>query len=535
MGRGEKNVRFQTMRRAERGESGAEDFGSRLGAEAKTSEIGGGGWPSEAERRTEDDSVNDSNAYPGVSRRELLRRIGGGFGALGVASVFADAGWLGRASAQAAATALRGPDLAHPLAARPPHFAARAQRVIFLFMNGGPSHVDTFDPKPLLTRYQGQNPPATMVKTGRKGAGGLMPSPFKIQRWGQSGIEITELYPEVGRSIDDICVIRSMHTDNPNHEPSLLMMNSGNMQPIRPSMGSWLTYALGTENQNLPGFVVLCPGKPVVGPQLWSNSFLPGVYQGTHINNKEVQPSRIIRHVRNEHLPAAAQRRQLDLLQQLNRDHLAERGRDEELEGRIASLEMAFRMQFEAQEAFDIGRESAATRGLYGEGPFADACLIARRLAERGVRVIQVYYGDGQPWDDHKDITNHRDHAAKSDRPIAGLLRDLKSRGLLDETLVVWGGEFGRTPTSEGAKGRDHHSLGFTMWLAGGGVKGGFVYGATDEFGFQAVENRMHVHDLHATILHLMGLDHEKLTYHYSGRDFRLTDVHGQVAHAILA
>jgi hypothetical protein len=326
-----------------------------------------------------------------------------------------------------------------------------------------------------------------------------------------------------------------MYTDNPNHEPSLLMMNSGNMQPIRPSLGSWLTFGLGTQNQNLPGFVVLCPGKPVVGPQLWSNSFLPGIYQGTHIRNNSIDPDRIIRDVTNRHLSRPAQRAQIDLLQAINHEHLNARGPDEALESRIASLEMAFRMQFEAREAFDLARESAATRDLYGPGEFANACLIARRLVERGVRVVQVYYGNNQPWDDHQDIHLHRDHAQKSDRPIAALLKDLKARGLLEDTLIIWGGEFGRTPYSEGAKGRDHHSLGFSMWLAGGGVKGGYVHGATDELGMQAVENRMHVHDLHATILHLMGLDHERLTYRYSGRDFRLTDVSGRVAREILA
>jgi uncharacterized protein (DUF1501 family) len=268
---------------------------------------------------------------------------------------------------------------------------------------------------------------------------------------------------------------------------------------------------------------------------LWSSSFLPGIYQGTHIRNQSIDPDRIIRDVSNRHLSRPAQRDQLDLLQALNREHLEARGQDEALESRIASLEMAYRMQFEAREAFDLTRESAVTRKLYGDGEFANACLIARRLTERGVRIVQVYYGNNQPWDDHTDITNHRNHAQKSDRPIAALLKDLKSRGLLEDTLIIWGGEFGRTPYSEGAKGRDHHSLGFTMWLAGGGVKGGYVHGATDEFGISAVENRMHVHDLHATILHLMGLDHERLTYRYSGRDFRLTDVSGQVAHGILA
>jgi hypothetical protein len=456
-----------------------------------------------------------------VSRREVLCKIGGGFGALGLASLFAEAGWSGAEN---------------PLAPKAPHFTPRARRVIFLFMNGGPSHVDTFDPKPALARYAGKPLPEEMLKKAkRRKIGNLMASPFTARPYGRSGIEVSELYPEVAGCIDDVCVLRSMYTDNPNHEPGLLLMNSGNMQPIRPSMGSWLTYALGTDNQNLPGFVVLCPGKPVVGPQLWSNSFLPGIYQGTHINNKDVNPRTIIRDVHNRYLNPSEQRRQLDLLQQMNALHAEQRAHDEQLEGRIASLELAYRMQGEAQEAFDLTRESALTRQLYGDGEFANACLIARRLAERGVRMVQVYYGNNQPWDDHKDILNHRQHAAKSDRPIAALLKDLKSRGLLEDTLVIWGGEFGRTPTSEGAKGRDHHNLGFTMWLAGGGVKGGHVHGATDELGFQAVEKPVHVHDLHATVLHLMGLDHARLTYRYSGRDFRLTDVHGRVVTEVLA
>jgi hypothetical protein len=468
-----------------------------------------------------------------LSRREVLFRIGGGFGAVGLASLFRDVGLL--ASVPEAGGAVV-PGSANPLAPRSPHFPARAKRVIFLFMNGGPSHVDTFDPKPELVTHAGEAVPDSLLqKTGRKGAGKLMPSPFKSRPCGQSGIEVTEIYPELGACVDDLCVIRSMYTDNPNHEPGLLMMNSGNMQPIRPSLGSWLTYSLGSDNQNLPGFIVLCPGKPVVGPQLWSNSFLPGIFQGTHINNRTVDPKTVIRDIRNPYLTPGAQRAQLDLLQEMNRLHLERREHDEQLEARIASLEMAYRMQGEAQEVFDVGRESPATRQLYGDGEFANACLLARRLVERGVRVVQIYYGDGQPWDDHADINNHRKHAKASDRPIAALLRDLKARGLLQDTLVIWGGEFGRTPTSQGAKGRDHHSLGFTMWLAGGGVKGGYVHGATDDFGFQAVENRMHVHDLHATVLHLLGLDHERLTFRYSGRDFRLTDVSGKVAQDVLA
>jgi hypothetical protein len=487
-------------------------------------------------QRIGDHSGNNGLGRLSMTRRALFCRIGGGFGALGLASVLADAGLL------VAAGAAGAPNLgkseasvpSDPLAPKTPHFPPRAKRVIFLFMNGGPSHVDTFDPKPALEKYAGQDPPAGLM-TGRRKRGKIMPSPFAARPRGQSGIVVTDLFPHLAGCIDDICVLRSVYTDNPNHEPSLLMMNSGNMQPIRPSLGSWLTFGLGTENQNLPGFVVLCPGKPVVGPQLWSNSFLPGIYQGTHIRNQTIDPERIIRDVTNRHLSPPEQRAQIDLLQALNREHLEARGRDDALEARIGSLEMAFRMQFEAKEAFDLGRESVFTRDLYGTGEFANACLLARRLVERGVRVVQIYYGNDQPWDDHQDITRHRDHAQKSDRPIAALLTDLNARGLLAETLVIWGGEFGRTPYSEGAKGRDHHSLGFSMWLAGGGVKGGFVHGATDELGMQAVSERMHVHDLHATILHLMGLEHERLTYRYSGRDFRLTDVSGRVARQIVA
>jgi hypothetical protein len=482
-----------------------------------------------------DRPANDDNIplYPsGLSRRELLCRIGGGFGALALSSTLCEAFSASAAQADTVPPPVHGSRFT--LSPRPPHFPARAERVIFLFMNGGPSHVDTFDPKSALVKYAGQTPDA--VKAGKRNKNGkLMPSPFSSKRYGQSGIEITELYPEVGGCIDDICVVRSMYTDNPNHEPALMMMNSGNMQPIRPAMGSWITYGLGTENQNLPAFVALCPGKPVVGPQLWSNSFLPAVYQGTHIDNREIDPRKILRNVENRYLSQADQREQLDLLQQMNRMHLDRHDRDPQLDARIASLELAFRMQFEAQDAFDIGKEPEATRQMYGEGEFANACLIARRLAERGVRMTQIYYGDGQPWDDHTDIGNHRNHARKSDRPIAALLKDLKQRGLLETTLVIWGGEFGRTPTSQGAKGRDHHSLGFSMWMAGGGVKGGMAYGATDEIGFKAVENRTHVHDLHATVLHLMGLDHTRLTYRYSGRDFRLTDVQGEVMKGILA
>ncbi len=471
------------------------------------------------------------------SRRELLQRVGTGLGSLGLACLLADENLLASENVSGAGTAggVANAVANNPLAVKASHFRPRAKRVIHLFMNGGPSQVDTFDPKPQLTKYDGKRPPAADLKTERK-TGGLMKSPFKFQQYGEAGIEVSELFPHVASCIDDICVIRSMHTNIPNHEPSLLMMNSGETQPTRPSLGSWLMYGLGTENQNLPGFVVLCPGKPVVGPQLWSNSFLPGIFQGTHINNAKLDPKEVIRHIRNPNLERTSQRAQLDLLNEMNSIHLAQRGgEDGNLEARIQSMEMAFRMQFEAQEVFDLNRETQATRDLYGKGEFADACLTARRLVEQGVRMVQVYYGNGQPWDDHDNIASHAGKAKKSDQAVAALLKDLKARGLLEDTLVLWGGEFGRTPVSEGAKGRDHNNHGFTVWLAGGGVKGGMVHGATDEFGFAAVENRMHVHDLHATMLHLLGIDHERLTYRYSGRDFRLTDVSGVVAQAILA
>jgi hypothetical protein len=454
-----------------------------------------------------------------ITRREMLARVGTGLGTLGLAAVLHDGGLLAAESR-------------NPLAPKPSHFRPRAKHLIHLFMNGGPSQVDTFDPKPALEKYNGQKPP-TQLPTRR--TGNLMMSPFTFARYGKSGLDVSSLFPHVAQCADDLCVIRSMHTNIPNHEPSLLMMTSGETQPTRPSMGSWLLYGLGTENQNLPGFVVLCPGKPVVGPQLWSNSFLPGIFQGTHIHNGKLDPKNAIGNVSNGQIGRAAQREQVDLLQQLNEMHLARRGDDNPLEARIQSLEMAFRMQFEAQEVFDLSREKPATRDLYGRSPFADACLLARRLVERGVRVVQIFTGDGQPWDDHADIKAHADKAKLTDKPVAALLTDLKRCGLLDDTLVLWGGEFGRTPISEGAKGRDHNNAGFTVWLAGGGVKGGMAYGSSDEFGCAAVDKKVHVHDLHATILHLMGLDHEKLTYRYGGRDFRLTDVSGVVVKDIIA
>ena len=465
--------------------------------------------------------------YIDLSRRESLQKMGTGLGILGLAGILAQDGTLAAEPNSSFSDS--------PLSDRSGHFAPRAKHIIHLFMNGGPSQVDTFDPKPELDKHDGKRPMSADLKTERK-TGGLLKSPFAFKPYGESGIEVSDLFPHIGSCIDDICVIRSMHTDIPNHEPSLLMMNSGVTQPTRPAMGSWLLYGLGTENQNLPGYMVLCPGKPVVGPQLWSNSFLPGIFQGTHINHSNLDPKKVIRHINNSYITRISQRDQLDLLKRMNQIHLEKRGgRDNPLEARIESLEMAYRMQTEAQEVFDLGKETKETRSSYGPGQFADACLAARRLVESGVRMVQVYYGDGQPWDDHTNIKAHAEKAKHVDQPIAALLKDLKARDLLKDTLIIWGGEFGRTPVAENGSGRDHNHHGFTMWLAGGGVKGGMTYGSSDEFGFAAVENKVHVHDLHATILHLMGLDHEKLTFRYSGRDFRLTDVHGSVVKPILA
>ena len=427
-----------------------------------------------------------------------------------------------------------------PLAPKQPQFPAKAKHVIFLFLNGGPSHVDTFDPKPMLTKYNGKPIPGGNLKTERK-TGNLLASPFQFKKYGKSGIEISEIFPMLGECIDDVCVIRSMYTDRPNHEPSLFMMNTGDKFSGRPSMGSWITYGLGTENQNLPGYVVLCPGTPIVGPQLWSSTFLPGVYQGTFIPNNESDPEKLIQHIRNKRLDAAEQSRQLGLLEKLNHMQLASTGPDPELEASVQSMEIAYRMQTEAPEVFDIRKESAETRARYGDGDFARGCLMARRLVEKGVRVVQIYFGNGQPWDNHDDILIHRRLARQADRPIAALLTDLKQSGLLDETLVLIGGEFGRTPAVEISglvsvqNGRDHNSHGFSVLLAGGGIKGGITYGATDEFGFKAEVNPVYIHDLHATILNRLGIDHTKLTYRYSGRDFRLTDVGGTVVQEILA
>lgn len=476
-------------------------------------------------------------APPPLTRREFLMRSGMGMAGLGLSGMLAAE--AARAN-DAARHAVSG-----PMAMRAPHFPAKAKRVIHIFLNGGPSQVDTFDPKPLLEKYAGKMLPMENLRTERR-TGAAFPSPFKFQKYGQSGIEVSELFSRTAEHIDDIAVIRSMQANVPNHEPSLLLMNCGSERLARPSVGSWATYGLGTENQNLPGFFALCPnGYPISSTQNWQSAFLPGAFQGTYINTRHREVEKLIEHVKNHFTTPQAQQAQLDLLGYLNRRHAEARQNESALETRIQSFELAARMQVEASEAFDFRQEPQHILDMYGPGIQARQCLIARRLIERGVRFVQLWHGAGQPWDNHDDLESaHRLLAGQCDQGIAALLKDLKQRGLLDETLVICGGEFGRTPVVElptpgsnqgKMNGRDHNHYGFTVWMAGGGVKGGTVYGTTDEFGFQAIENPVHVHDLHATILHLLGFDHERLTYQYAGRDFRLTDVHGRVVHDIIA
>lgn len=463
-----------------------------------------------------------------LTRREALCRVGNGFGMMAFAGMIADS------------VARAGTD-----------FTPRAKRVIFLYMNGGLSQVDSFDRKPALEKYHGQPLPGGSIATERK-TGTLMKSPFAWKKYGQCGMEISELFPHVGECADDICWIRSVYTDIPNHEPAMLMMNTGFSQAGRPSLGAWLTYGLGTENNNLPGYMVLCPDVPTtVGPPLWSNAFLPAIHQGTFISDKvserqaeelidkKFDPKKLVSYIYNEKFSLQEQRREMDLLEKLDQIRNV---RDPQLEASIKSMETAYRMQTEAPEVFDIRKESEATLKMYGPGSTARGCLMAVRLIEKGVRMVQVYYAKGDPWDAHADINAHRKNAKDSDQPFAAVIKDLKSRGLFKDTLVICGSEFGRTPVVEigaGAggvqNGRDHNPFGFTMWLSGGCVKGGTIYGATDEFGFKAIEKPVHVHDLHATILYLLGIDHTKLTYHYSGRDFRLTDVAGNVIHDVIA
>ena len=462
-----------------------------------------------------------------LSRRSALGRTGLGLGWLAAAHLL-------DGERRAAAAPAGGATLA----ARPPHFAPRARAVIHIFANGGPSQVDTFDHKPLLREYSGREIPTHLPTERRTGA--ALPSPFTFSRHGESGLEVSDLFPSVARHADRLLVVRSMHADVPNHEPSLMLMNCGDSRLVRPAAGAWITYGLGTENQNLPGFVAMCPGGyPIKGTENWRSAFLPGAFQGTYIDTQKRSAEELVQYVRHPLLAADAQRRQFDLTAALDRDHLARRPHDPQLEARLVSMELAWRMQFEAGDAFDVSREPRHVLDRYGDDVQGRQMLIARRLVERGVRYVQVWHGAGQPWDSHDKIEpNHRRLAKESDRAIGALLDDLVGLGLLESTLVLWGGEFGRTPTVElpgsnnaitEASGRDHNHYGFTVWMAGGGVKGGTAYGATDEFGFKAVDKPVHVHDLQATMLHMLGLDHTKLTYRHSGRDFRLTDVHGRV------
>lgn len=462
-----------------------------------------------------------------VSRRQWLTQAGGAFGSLALAGLLAREGRAGDALPA-------------------PHFAPQAKSVIFLFMYGGPSHLDTFDPKPELEKWHEREIPVYRAEDAFMGKTrpNAMRSPFTFAQHGESGIEICDQYPELAKTCaDKLCVIRSLHCESNNHGPALFQMQSGSIMPGHPSLGSWANYGLGSECDDLPGFVVMLDhqGAPVNGALNWANGFMPASYQGVPLRTSG-EPIAYVRPPQG--VSSQRQRAQLDLLGKWNREYAAANPDESDLEARIAAYELAFRMQTSAPEAVDIHQETEATHKLYGldnkvSQHFGRNCLLARRLVERGVRFVQLYSGGNEgprAWDAHDDLEkNHRLHCAETDRPIAGLLTDLAQRGLLDETLVVWGGEFGRTPTAEGGKGRDHHARGFTMWLAGGGVKGGMVYGATDEFGYHAVENPVSVPDLHATILHLLGLDHKRLTYRFQGRDYRLTDVSGKVLKAVLA
>lgn len=468
-----------------------------------------------------------------ASRRQFLQRSGCGLGALAAADLL---------SADLRATAA---DDWNPLAVRSPHYEPRIKRVIHLFMNGGPSQIDTFDPKPNLARIDGQPLPDSVKQrlqpVQRNRVGEIFASPFKFQQHGQSGLEVSELFPAVAKHADSLCVVRSMLSEIANHSPGLLMMNCGHTVLERPSIGSWLLYGLGSECEDLPGYIVLIPsGLPTAEAKNWTSGFLPGLYQGTHVETDST--GELIPDLTRKDLSIGNQRAQLALTQFLNARHLSQHPGDERLESRLHSLELAFRMQASATDAFDLSRETATTRAAYGETPVGNNLLLARRLAERGVRYIQCYHGTGQPWDSHGSLVrNHRKLCEESDQPIAALLEDLKQRGMWNDTLVIWGGEMGRTSTYQGSSdnpavyGRDHHVDGFTIWLAGGAVKGGYVHGVTDELGLGIAENPVHVHDLHATILHLFGLDHKRLTYRYSGRDFRLTDVHGEIVKQVIA
>lgn len=466
-----------------------------------------------------------------LSRREALATAGTGLGLLSLPALLQ-------------ADSVARPVGTNPLALQQPHFVPRAKHIIHVYLNGGPSQVDTWDYKPELTNWGGKTLPTGNLTTERE-TGVALASPFKFQQHGESGLWGSEVFEKTNQlHADKLCVIRSMYANTPNHEQSMRLMNTGDERLSRPSLGSWLTYGLGCENQNLPGFVTLCPGLPVADSSNWRSAFLPGIYQGTYLDTRKTTATELIANIQNPTYATPEQRRQLDLLSQLNRQHQADRAEDPQLEARIQSFELAFRMQMEATDVLDISREPQHLQALYqADTVHGRQLLIARRLIERGVRIVQCYHGDVQPWDSHNNIAGeHKNLGKQADGPLAALLTDLDQRGLLDETLVIIGGEFGRTPAVEipiggGAPtaGRDHNHHGFTICLAGGGVKGGFAYGQTDEFGYRAIENRVHVHDLHATVLHLMGFDHQRLTYRHAGRDFRLTDVHGHVVHDLLA
>jgi hypothetical protein len=453
-----------------------------------------------------------------ISRRKMIQSLCGGLGTVGLSGLLAGE--------------TRAAGLGHYTGPRTP---GKAKHVITLFMAGGPSHVDMFDPKPLLVKHQGERPDTVNLRTERQ-TGGLLPSAFEFKKHGNAGIEVSELVPQLGATIDEICLIRSMYTFNPTHTPARSLFHTGTVLATRPSTGAWISYGLGTENENLPAFVVLTPGGGGGGGSLSRSGFLPAEHQGISFSDTEVEPEKMIPDLRNQWADPKLQRTELDAIQALNRNFSDSFGPDDYLEGRIKSMEAAYRMQFEALDVFDIRKESDAIRAEYGTTPFANGCLLARRLVEHGVRYIHINYGAGQVWDDHKDIDeNLKGRCPDMDQAAAALIRDLKRRGLLDETIVVWGGEFGRTPVSESGTGRDHDPYGFTMWTAGGGFKGGLAYGATDDFGFKAVENRVSIHDLHATLLYALGIDHTRLTYRYAGRDFRLTDVYGDVVKDLLS
>ena len=463
-------------------------------------------------------------------RRQLLKHTAIGFGGLAMAALLERTG-------------LSDDPVSIADTGKLARIPALAKRIVFLFMKGGPSHVDTFDPKPLLDRDHGKEPPFALPDVTFAKQGTLLKSPWKFHQHGQSGLPVSELFPHVAKHIDDLCILRSVHGTNPAHGGALLKLHTGSDQFVRPSLGSWVTYGLGSENENLPAFITICPTLAHGGVNNWGAAFLPSHCQGTPIGNaSQSAAAASIKHVRNTRMNLETQRDQLDLLRSMNQSHLESVGRDQALEGRLNSFELAFRMQSTMPAIQDLGSESEATHRQYGiDDPvtenFGRQCLMARRFLEKGVRFVQVTHSDSEvQWDQHGNLyQGHTKNAAEVDKPIAGFLQDLKDRGLLKDTLVLWGGEFGRTPTAQGNDGRDHNPHGFTMWMAGGGVKAGYAYGATDDYGYYAVENKMHVNDLHATILHILGLDHERLTFRYAGRDFRLTDVAGKVATDILA